>query len=665
MTAPLLRRHPLPALLALFALLVVGRFVIATLPIGHGRNTPVGIGDGTGVAEIDPATAVLAGSRGTWRIRYVAGSSGIQIGGGVVIQVSPYWGWSVPQTESPDSPGYTTVRTSGDRVRLAVSASTLHYVVVTVLEKPLAAGDTLVLTYGDTGGGEHAEAAAQADLYAERSQEFVVKVDGDGDGRFAEIARSPAVEITPRDPTRLVVNGRATARPGKPFRATVAFLDPFDNRATGALGTVALESDDPAARLPPTIEISAADSGARSFEVTLFGEGPRRIRAVERDRGLRAESPPIVVRRDSIGAAISPSGSPESPILLWGDLHGHSGFSDGTGTPRDYYRYARDVTNLDICALTDHDHHGLRPLPPEAWREIVAAADDANAPDSFVTFVGYEWTNWPSGHRNVYFGGADGALLSVADSVSDTPDELWAALDSLGLSAMTIAHHPAGEPAATDWSITPPPRWEMLVEISSAHGSSESPGCPNEVRDAKSGSYVFDALARGHRLGFIGSGDGHTGHPGKPYGNTLGGLAGVYASARTRAAVWEALRARRVFATSGARILLEFDADGTQMGGELLAEPALRGAVTFRVRVVGSEPIERIDLIRDGRLLARKPCAALEDSFAFVDEGPKRAGSWTYARAVQVDGETAWSSPIWFGAGPESRPPGARPRPGR
>ena len=62
--------------------------------------------------------------------------------------------------------------------------------------------------------------------------------------------------------------------------------------------------------------------------------------------GLSAESNPMLVTR-------------EGPRILWGDLHGHSNFSDGTGLPEDYYRYARDVAALDVAALTDHDHWGI------------------------------------------------------------------------------------------------------------------------------------------------------------------------------------------------------------------------------------------------------------------------------------------------------------------
>ena len=38
--------------------------------------------------------------------------------------------------------------------------------------------------------------------------------------------------------------------------------------------------------------------------------------------------------------------SANGPRILWGDLHGHSNFSDGTGLPEDYFVYARDVAAL-------------------------------------------------------------------------------------------------------------------------------------------------------------------------------------------------------------------------------------------------------------------------------------------------------------------------------
>ena len=97
---------------------------------------------------------------------------------------------------------------------------------------------------------------------------------------------------------------------------------------------------------------------------TMAEENEWRRRTVA---GLEAEVNPIVIRR-------------ARRRLVWGDLHGHSGVSDGTGTPEDYYAYARDVARLDVAVLTDHDHWGVRPLDADPtaqeafWRERTGTA---------------------------------------------------------------------------------------------------------------------------------------------------------------------------------------------------------------------------------------------------------------------------------------------------
>jgi hypothetical protein len=86
-----------------------------------------------------------------------------------------------------------------------------------------------------------------------------------------------------------------------------------------------------------------------------------------------------------------------------------------------------------------------------------------------------------------------------------------------------------------------------------------------------------------------------------------GGLVAVHATSRSRDAIWEALQARRVYGTSGDRILLWFDIEdgaGTlPMGSEVR-----RGvAPTFRVRAAGSFeqlpgcPPDRIDALGSER----------------------------------------------------------------
>ncbi len=86
-----------------------------------------------------------------------------------------------------------------------------------------------------------------------------------------------------------------------------------------------------------------------------------------------------------------------------------------------------------------------------------------------------------------------------------------------------------------------------------------------------------------------------------------GGLVAVHAEARSRDAIWEALQARRVYGTSGDRILLWFDLvteGGPQPMG---SEARLGSAPSFHVRAAGSFeqlpgcPPDRIDALGQER----------------------------------------------------------------
>ena len=133
--------------------------------------------------------------------------------------------------------------------------------------------------------------------------------------------------------------------------------------------------------------------------------------------------------------------------------------------------------------------------------------------------------------------------------------------------------------------------------------------------------------------------DGHKGRPGASYpgaGNfgSYGGLTCVLAEALTRQSVWEAYRARRVYATTGARIYLNVETDdGMPMGGLL---PLGSGSGTeFRIRVCGTAPIERVE-VRNGTQVLKcfRTCTAadLSNRIKLLWEGAEVRG-----RGRQVD----------------------------
>jgi Protein of unknown function (DUF3604) len=386
--------------------------------------------------------------------------------------------------------------------------------------------------------------------------------------------------------------------------------------------------------LPERVDFEPRHAGRLAFQGVAREPGVYRLSA--RIGTLSAESNPLVV-------------SANAPRVLWGDLHGHSNYSDGTGLPEDYFVYARDVSDLDVSALTDHDHWGVLPLAthPRMWEDIERATERFNDPGHFVTLLGFEWTNWIHGHRHVLFFGDRGDIRDALDPDVGTPDALWRSLD--GQRAMTIAHHPAGGPVPTNWDFAPDPRFETLVEIVSIHGSSEAEDTPGRIRKAHPGSYVRDALARGYHLGFIGSGDRHDGHPGVYQVDPIqGGLAGILAEERTREAVWDALRARRVYATNGARIVLRLELAGRPMGAEVSLASATPGPLPLSLSVVAEAPLDRVDLIRSGAVVERIDAEGrLQLDLQRELEGIA-PGEYVYVRVVQRNLGTAWSSPVYF-----------------
>lgn len=592
--------------------------------------------DGGGKAWIELAPgasgAVLAGASGRWTFVYEAGPLGVAEGGEVYLQVSPFFEWSTPQVDSPGAPGYTRVTCEASGVRIEPRTRDRQLLGIAIRGRELRSGERLRIEYGADGAG------ARADPYAEQDSRFWFAVDGDGDGVRKLIADSPGVDVLPGSPAMLVATLTSTARAGESVRLCVALLDARANAVGECEAQLELLDVPPELELPSKLVLAPADRGRKTIEGRASADGVFRVRVVASTatRRLEARSNPLVVGG--------------GPRVWWGDLHGHSALSDGSGTPEAWFDYARNVAALDIAALTDHDHWGLMFLDehPELWSGLVGAAQRAHEPGRFVTLPGYEWTSWLSGHRHVLYFGDEAPLLSAMDGRYDTPQELRDALR--GLRALSIPHHPAGGPMATDWSHPPDPELEPVVEICSAHGSSEALDSPRVIHSPRPGHFARDALARGYKLGFVGSGDGHDGHPGLAWKGPhypTGGLVAVLADELSREALHDALRKRRVYATSGPRILLRFALGRARMGETLPAAEAQKPGNLF-VQVIAASPLETIEVVVGTDELLSLACRnELEYSASATLEALK-PGDFVYVRVLQLDGGMAWSSPIFI-----------------
>lgn len=612
-------------------------------------------GDGEGKARlVSGPTEIMARDRGRWTLEFTAGPHGIQAGGRVFLMVSPFWGWSLPQTRSGELPGFTTVKPAapleaGDALELAAESLGNQLLAVEIRGRNLAPGEALTFVYGA------GPALAIADSYAERESHFWFAVDADGDGVRAVLPDCPTVDVLPGPLSQVVVSGPAIARPGQTVRFTAALLDASGSAGVDFEGELLIASDERWPGLPERLPITREDRGVLHFELALAPDAPEGV--------LRIVGAALTANDDGtpphIGMANPLLISATAPRILWADLHGHSNLSDGTGTPEDYFHYAREVAGLDVAALTDHDHWGVRFLDqrPDLWQRIKDSVQAANSPGEFTSLLAFEWTNWIHGHRHVLYFEDDGPVISSVDAATDDPAELWARLR--GENALTFAHHSAGAPVPVNWSFAPDPELEPVTEVSSVHGTSEAWDAPLRIRGAWRGNFVRDVLDAGVTLGFIGSGDSHDGHPGlAQLASGTGGLAALFSEENTRAGVKASLKARACYATNGPRMILIARLAGHLMGEDLI-ESDLAVDSSLSVQLFGTAPLTRLEVIRSGKVVKSlsgadlglaadaPPDYAAELTLPALGLEGLEPGEYVYLRAVEQGPGIAWSSP-WF-----------------
>jgi hypothetical protein len=338
--------------------------------------------------------------------------------------------------------------------------------------------------------------------------------------------------------------------------------------------------------------------------------------------------------------------------LYWGDVHGHTGLSDGKGAVDDYFQYARDVSKLDFVIVTDHDFGNTSPwrMPKEDWTLTQDRADRHTVNGHFVAIVGYEWTSQPKywtpeerlfsgppqyyNHKNVYFPSRVDYLFSAKDAAYCSPDLLAAAVRKYG--GLIHNCHPTEGSDGRDQFAYDASCCDVIVNTEM--------GPDRMLYEGKEYTLNLETilrafLNRGGKTGFVGGTDTHEG---KPAARTA-----VLAKDLTREAIFEALRHRRNYAITNARIVLDIRIDGHFMGEEI----EIQGKPQIAAEIQGTDQIEEVVLIRDGVVLHTLKPGAREVRFEYEDD-TFGTSSYYYLRVTQADKDKygnpsqAWSSPI-------------------
>jgi len=333
--------------------------------------------------------------------------------------------------------------------------------------------------------------------------------------------------------------------------------------------------------------------------------------------------------------------------IYWGDLHTHSGYScDCKATersevwPADMLRFGRHAAALDFMALTDH-HFVDRPakaLSEQEWIDTVRACREADDPGAFVAIPGIEY-RCERGDTVALFGEAP-EYAEITRPEDDRIDRFWRSLRGRDFLTIPHFHNPGSLPEGT-WIAPDEPAVEPVMEVFSCHGRFDEPPhdgmalAPPAVKLLRADRNADYLLRRGYRYGIMCSSDGHKGRPG------TNGLVAVFTSELSREALFEALRERRCYGTTNARIRLLFTVNDRLMGSEIAGASRLR----FRLQVHGTAPIRWVEVLRSGRLHRRFAPAAhtLEETWEEADD----ESAWFMVRLVQEDQAMAFSSPVW------------------
>jgi hypothetical protein len=565
-----------------------------------------------GHATIDPAGSVIAGSIGTWTVTYTVGYHGMDDSARLLIARRLASNWGVPQFDRPSESEYTTAWTSGQaRLRLAWDRNAYirpwkRALIVDVRDGALAPGDLVKVTFGDTSAGSP---GSKSQTFREETYEFRVLVDPFGNGVFELVEDPPVLRIIGGPAERLRVRAPSEVVAGEPFAVTVVAEDSQGNPSDSYQEAVQLMLEGLSSPLL-TYTFAREERGAHRFEgISLPETGVFTVIARDETGQLHATSNPIVCHEC------------DPPVrLFWGDIHGQTESTVGTGTVDEYLAFGRDVAALDVVS---HCANDLR-VTKEHWQETKDLIKHYHAPGRYVTFLAYEWSGLTpgGGDHNVYYLGDEGPLHrsshgQLADKSDIETDRYPISLLHESLRErddIMIIPHIGGRHANLDYfdeEHTP------LIEIASVHGVFEW--------------FAEDALRRGLRVGFICSSDDHSGRQGAAYptGTDIhfgmrGGLVGIYAEELTREAIWEAFWARRCFGTTGERIILRVSVDGKPMGSEVSCTQSPR----IEVEVLGTAPLETVELLRGNEIIYSHPLVeALEGErplLKLVWEGAQR-----------------------------------------
>jgi hypothetical protein len=592
-----------------------------------------------GSIALTPTGPFVAGSHAELTLVYTAGTFGIDDTGMLKISWRTTSDMAKPQFDQPGAPNFTTVEASNaakleywfDRLNIRPYANTL---LIRVGRGYLRKGDTVTVRFGDRRQGS---VGYRLQTNVEERVELKTSVDAFATYEFCELPEQPAFDLVPGPAHSWKAIWPSLVTAGESFRLAIIPEDAWGNPTSDAEQMVRLAASRAISALPARLTIRRGASPVVLDGLVADTAGDVELQIVtETGEELARANPLRVVTAPTLRR-------------YWGDLHGQSGETIGMGSAEAYFSYARDRAFVDIVGHQGNDFQ----ITDAFWTRLNRLTAEFDKPGRFVCVPGYEWSGntGMGGDRNVFYRDEgrpirrSSHILVEGQTSSDaihTADELFRAL--AGENAIVIAH--VGGRYA-DIKYAHDVRLEPAVEVHSSWGTFEW--------------LLHDAFEMGYRVGVVCHSDDHKGRPGatKPGASTFGAIGGLtcyFMRELTRDALFEALRRRRHYGTTGTRIFLDLNASFAEAVTGFSHDPQLGQAQELSVRdammgdivrpggvpmrlvadVIGTAPLERVDILHG------KQVVQTVRAYGAADLGRRVRVLWEGAEYRGRGRETIW-----------------------
>ena len=305
--------------------------------------------------------------------------------------------------------------------------------------------------------------------------------------------------------------------------------------------------------------------------------------------------------------------------LYSGELHAHTGDSDGKETVKEAYAYARDVAKLDFFSVTDHSNSFQNTVYQNKHQ---TNADNYNEPGKFVALFGFEQTY----NNATYYGHLNSINYNTLTTRSTLLEDYYAKMTTKD-GAIVMFNHPGykwGNFCEYEfWS----EEYDSVVNLAEIKGKSYD------------GEYAL-CLTKGWHVSPLYNEDNHSAN----WGNAYEYCGYALAPSLTRQNIVEAFQKNRTYTTTDMSLKIYYKINDEWMGSRLNNPDKLKVSIDLSTKkAIG---LGTVQLVAEDNIVVAQQNLGRKKEFTWEFELDP-IYDYYYVR-VSADSTWAVTAPIWI-----------------